>query len=130
MKILYPSMRDEIIQFVREFADIDFQRRVWMHGGIELGHERSTLDGAVHYFFDDASIAADPFGQIGLCLTSEAEANAIQRILKRLDDLLSEVGKNASDMECIQHPQWQGVVEAAKTALQIMERNNPLSPDS
>lgn len=130
MKIRYPSMRDETVQFVRQLADIDFQKRVWMQGGVELGRERSTLDGAIHYFFDDTSIADNPHEQIGLCLVSEAEADAVQGIVERLNILLSEVGKNASDIEFMQHPRWQGVVEAAKMALLILEGDIPLSPDA
>ncbi len=118
--VKYPSIRQELFEFVSGLADIDYQRQAWVNKIFPPGIEYDSFDEAVHFFYDDTRRAKDPEREIGIVLENGAEAVAIHALIDRLNVVLAKVGKNAKDEEYLASPGWAEVVSAAQTVLGVL----------
>ena len=74
------------------------------------------LDYAIHFLFDDTSLADEPEKLIGYILANQKEVELIRGVTAALDKLLFELGTDKSDAEYLCSPGWNEVIEAAKKA--------------
>lgn len=85
------------------------------------GHDE--LDYAVHFLFDDTSLAEDPSSVIGWILVDFKESDAILNVTRALDNIFDKYGLNLTDKEYIEKEEWKRVIDAAKKARKIMLSN-------
>jgi hypothetical protein len=74
------------------------------------------LDYAIHFLFDDTSLADEPEKLIGYILANQKEVELIRGVTAALDKLLFELGTDKSDTEYLSSPLWNEVVKASKKA--------------
>lgn len=113
----YPSMREELISYLGELSDKEYQIRNWLPENSEDGIPKSSLDYSVHFLFDDTNLSLDPKKCIGFFLYNENEANVISKLIRAIDVLFKVYGDKLTDKEYICTPEWLEVMHAAATAL-------------
>lgn len=116
----YPGMREELLDYLRTLADVEFQRRAWVRHELPPGVE-NCFDFAVHFIFDDAKLAEDHSGAIGLFIKDEDEVRLIEAVVHALEQVFNALGMEATDEEYIDCPEWAGVLESASRAWQVMK---------
>jgi hypothetical protein len=116
-EVRYPSIRAELIDYLLELSDADYQRRNWVLGSLSEGESRSCLDYAVHFIFDDTSLGEDAAGCIGTVLANEAEAERITDVARCLASVFQRYGAALPDERYIETDEWVSVVGSAKSAL-------------
>jgi hypothetical protein len=125
--IQFPQMRRELIEVLSSLSDRDYQERVWVAHKLPIGRTPETFydsfDLAVHFLFDDTRLGDDPQSTIGSILINESEAEAIKKLIGKIDQVIKVVGKNADDKKYIDSKGWSEVVSAAKTALDLIARS-------
>lgn len=120
--VKYPSMRQEIIDTLKILADVDYQRRAWVHRQFPSGIQYDDFDTAVHVLFDDSHLADAPEKAIGWILEDEVEVQAIRPVIQAVDNILNQLGTEISDEEYINSAQWGEVVKFASEALMVFDR--------
>lgn len=120
-KLKFPSMRDELIGYLRGLSDINYQCRAWVQ------REASDtfydeFDYAIHFLFDDTGLATDARSWIGLVLLGEAEAQAVEGVVRSINELFLLHGVKLEDAEYLATPEWMRVVESSKEALAVFLR--------
>jgi hypothetical protein len=111
-ELKYPSMREELIDYLRGLSDRDYQYQSWVYdkcpGG---GHDE--LDYAIHFLFDDTDLATDPESDIGGFLLNKKEAELMANLIDRLNYIFDKYSLNLADREYIEKPEWEDVIQAA-----------------
>jgi len=120
IRVTYPHMREELVDYLVGLSDLDYQRRVWIDAGSQKTVVYDNFDLAVHFLFDDTALASDPYSTIGKILQDASEARAIAVLKSCLDDLFNQYGLTLSDAEYIALPEWRTVIAAAEAALVAM----------
>src|SRR5690606_17006667 len=123
--LMYPNMRQELLEYLDGLADRDYQQKVWVRGEPYPGVEHDELDYALHFLFDDTDLASTPEKSIGVFLFNDDEARAVHSVAEALDALLTQYGVNLSDAEYLAKPEWTQVVDAARLALQTLKKADP-----
>ncbi|QHC23156.1 SCO4402 family protein [Streptomyces sp. GS7] len=118
-QIRLPKMRGEVLSAVRALADPEYQKRVWIDKIYPNPDffDDFTLNVNI---LDDAAILDNPFNVIGYTLASDQEAEAMKALSDRLLQIIEEVGSESTDSAFMASPLWDGVVQAAKNALEVM----------
>ncbi|MDT4820935.1 hypothetical protein FQZ97_540870 [compost metagenome] len=75
---------------------------------------------AVHFLFDDSSLAQDALSTIGWILKDASEAESVTALVRTIDVVLNRYGTNLSDAEYIEVPEWRFVVVAAKATMAVL----------
>jgi len=119
----YPNMRAELLEYLQDLADIDYQQQAWVRDEAAPGAEHDTLDHAIHFLFDDTSLAVAPEAAIGVFLVDQEEARAVHTVTQAIDALLHRYGTSLSDAAYLAKPEWGQVVQAATLALQTFRRS-------
>lgn len=112
----YPQMRLELIEYINALSDISYQNRVWVGGILEGPVVHDEFDYAIHFLYDDTSLASDPFSMIGEVLRNSMEAEKISTLIKAIDLVFDKYGTKLSDAEYLRKPEWEAVVLAAQDA--------------
>lgn len=120
VQVKYPEMRRELEVVVEGLADPAYQRRVWVDGQPEDGVEHDEFGLAVHFLFDDSSLAQDALSTIGWILKDASEAESVTALVRAIDVVLNRYGTNLSDAEYIEVPEWRFVVVAAKATMAVL----------
>lgn len=94
----YPGMREELLDYLRTLADVEFQRRAWVRHELSPGVE-NCFDFAVHFIFDDAKLAEDHSGAIGLFIKDKDEVRLIEAVVHALEQVFNALGMEATDEE-------------------------------
>ena len=110
-ELKYPSMRDELIGYVDALASKEYQASAWVSGGGAAEHDE--LDYAIHFLYDDTSLATNPNKAIGWFLKDEREAEAVKRLIVALDKVFEVHGTDLDDAAYIASHEWNDVVAAA-----------------
>jgi ABC-type glycerol-3-phosphate transport system substrate-binding protein len=113
----YPEMRVELLGYLKDLSDFDYQKDCWVNGKCPAGIQHDELDYSVHFLFDDTGLADDPDGQIGVFLNSKEEAEVVEFLCKKLQKIFDIYGTDLSDQEYINCPEWKDVIDAARLAL-------------
>ena len=127
MKPKFIEMREELIETLRALSDKKYQESAWVRGEFPEGIEYDDFDLAVHFLFDDTCLAERPEDLIGYCLIDKQEAQLVHAVTESIDQVLSELGNETSDLEVISSPLWHNVIQTAKKAHQIIEFNQSIA---
>lgn len=113
----YPEMRKELLDYLEGLSSVSYQQACWIDRVCPPGVEYDEFDYAVHFLFDDTSLASEPERLIGYCLRDEEEAEAIKVVCRAIDAVLQKHGSALTDAEYIQVPEWRAVIDGARSAL-------------
>ena len=113
----YPSMRAELIDYLRQLAS---PQLLWRDTG-----ESAPLDGAVHFLFDDTSLASDPAQAIGYYLVDASEAELVRAVVESIDSVLHRYGTTSSDAFYLALREWRQIVERADVAWRALRARDP-----
>lgn len=115
-----PAMRVDLAAYTNSLKDGAHQQQVWVR------HEPSNLQDSfsdvVHFFFDDTSLAANPYASIGTILRDGAEAEAVAALTRRMDALLDQVGTGVPDEAYVQAAGWPEVMGLASRLGVLLNR--------
>ena len=78
---------------------------------------------AVHFLFDDADFFSAPEKQIGYSLNDNEEAAKLHFLCRDIDKILEIYGTERSDQFYIHTPEWPSVINAARRALDLIQKN-------
>jgi len=120
LKMKYPEMRHELIDYLSSLSDKDYQEAVWVRGEARSGVVHDELDYAIHFIYDDTCLGQNPSEAIGWFLKSEDEAKSIRSLVFALDLIFSKYGLYLSDKEYIAKPEWSDVVRAADDSKSLL----------
>ncbi|EST19957.1 SCO4402 family protein [Streptomyces roseochromogenus] len=115
-QVRLPQMREQIIAAVHALSDPDHQRRVWIERQYPHPGYFDDLTLNVHILYDDTAVLDNPSGAIGHTLRDASEAQTMQRLADRLNEILDALDPEADDAAYLGHQLWPGVVEAAAQA--------------
>jgi len=135
----YPEMREELIGTLKALSDRQYQKKAWIQKQYPEGVVYDCFDYAVHFLFDDTSLAEKPEKLIGVILEDEYEAVLVRAVVSSIERLLAETGDDLSDEAYIYSPLWENVIRTAKQHIMsllkirtifrremlIMKRNTP-----
>jgi hypothetical protein len=119
--VRFPAMRLEVLSALESLSDRQYQESTW--GRYDPGvtwYDDLTLN--IHLLYDDCQVLPDPGSTVGEILLP-GDVPGLVELHRALDPLLDELG-DRPDAEYLSDPRWQGVVDAARAALEGM-RNPP-----
>jgi hypothetical protein len=120
--VIYPEMRDEIIDAVRTLSDPEYQFRTWVLR--EVPPDRiEDFDINIHILYDDTGVLENPHAAIGDVLETAAEADALTKLAHAIDSMFERVGTDLTDEQYLALPDWKSVVDAARNALSVLTGN-------
>ena len=114
-------MREELVATLRSLADAEYQRNEWVNKAFPSGIEHDCFDYAVHFIYDDTSLAKNPERTIGLFLKDEKEVEMIKAVVVALERVFDALGMEATDKEYISSREWPDVLKAASEAWQAIK---------
>jgi hypothetical protein len=118
-ELRYPWWRDELIAFLGELVDTEYQERHWVRGEVRDPNRMEGLEFVID-FFDDAGLFDGPAGMVGFVLYDAIDVGAVSRVAASLDAVLSEVGPMPrEDVSYLRSRLWPEVVAAAGEALRV-----------
>ncbi len=117
----FPSMRNELIDYLRGLSDRNHQHRVWVDEPHHENIDHENLDYAIHFLYDDTELAENPHETIGFILRDAKEAELVKSLVASLDRIFSKYGLDLDDSDYIKLPEWDDVIECAKTTLQVIQ---------
>lgn len=109
--------KDQVVSGLRELADIDYQRRVWL--GLDPRGEMSSFVEAVETIFDDSGLGPE------LDAMRPAFGTSIDAQLAALDRVLHLVDARRSVEELIEDPMMGRVREQAAAILRHLDDGAP-----
>lgn len=116
-----PDMRTEVISALRSLSDPEYQQRVWIDR--IYPHPDFFDDFTLNInILGDAGVWDAPRDAVGYTLASDAEATSMASLVARLDEIIEAVGSESPDSDFLASPLWQGIVEAARNALESLTR--------
>ncbi|MES2821393.1 MAG: hypothetical protein V4812_20660 [Pseudomonadota bacterium] len=121
------TMRKELLQYLEGLSDIEYQKKIWVAGERTEGVMHDELDYTIHFLYDDTDLATDPDSLIGWILLDKIEVDSIKELISALDRLFEVHGLNSTDEEYMQAKEWGFVISAAKTARNIIIKNDEAS---
>lgn len=113
-------MRQELIEYLKSLSNKEYQRSCWVNGGCPNGIY-DDFDYAVHFFYDDTSLADDPYSLIGIFLRNREEADLIKALCEKISSIFDKHGTRLSDSDYIQLPEWNDVLILSKDCLDFIE---------
>lgn len=122
----YLEMRVELLETLRSLADAEYQKKAWVNQDFPPGIEYDEFDYAVHFIYDQAGLAEDPEGTIGLFVQDQQELEMIKAVVDALERVFQAVGMKATDEEYISCPEWSDVLKTAQKAMHVM-KNKPVT---
>lgn len=124
MSLKLPGLRSEVVYALCTLADPAYQEAIWINHKSPKGYTKASyydsFDLAVQVIFDDARLSKDAMSGIGDILNTAEEARAIEDVVYAINDVFSDVGKKASDLQYVRSARWPRVVQAAQKALKIL----------
>ena len=111
--------RTSLILFLEELSSRHEQVRLWLNQ--DDFPNIYGIDEVYHFFFDDTDLGDDPFSEIGNILANSYEAEHIQKLCKKLIEILDRLGDANSDVFMNDH-QWQCVMSIAQDCLTLINK--------
>ena len=118
VNVEYPERRMELLNYLRELADPEYQRMAWVDRSIERDLFNG-IDEVIHFFFDDTYLSTDIDGCIGDMLIDAQEVEVVKPVVDRLDKLVSELG-TVESAQYLNHLSWPTLVRLANDALAVL----------
>lgn len=114
-----PHVRAQLIDYLIGLSDREYQLKSWQ----VFDHVNNRYDEfgyTVHFLYDDTYLADNPELAIGDSLYDREEVETVTAITTALEKVFDKHGLNLSDAAYIATPEWNEVIETAKTALAIL----------
>jgi hypothetical protein len=119
LQIEFPNMRMNVLYSLNDLRDPDIQIRKWVK------HEAyGSFDEVIHALFDDSCFERDPRRTLGTLLFEEGEADRIKDVIELIDRLFEKYGKELSDGEYMDKPEWPTIMASAQVAYDAMKQND------
>lgn len=118
--IEFPEMRHEVIAALRSLSDRTHQQLRW--GRREEGvnyYDDLTLN--LHILYDDCQVLPSPESAVPAVLHAR-EVTALRALDAALSPLIGDLG-DRPDSDYQTDPRWPGIIEAARSALKVMEES-------
>ncbi|MEV0366272.1 SCO4402 family protein [Nocardia fusca] len=125
VNVRYPEMRTQVFSAVSALADREYQQRVWIDQIYPHENYYDDLDLNIHILYDDALVLPDPTATLGQVLANRTEVDTLRLLAERLDPIIDELG-DSPDSGYLSHPGWPSVVDAAKSAREVMRSTGDL----
>jgi len=122
--LTYETMRNELLEYIDSLSDINHQRECWVKQICAPPVVEDFFDLSVHFFYDDTDLNENPQSWIGWILYDELEVEEIRKITRSIDKVFEIYGKELSDEEYINTPEWQSVLEAATHAKAVFSAHD------
>lgn len=116
----YPQMRDELLETMRTLSDLEYQWSAWVNHNFPPGVQHDEFDYAVHFLYDDSSLAEAPERAIGLFVKDQHEVHLIKAVISALDQVFDALGMECTDEQYISSPLWAEVLRTASEASHAM----------
>jgi hypothetical protein len=110
-------MRREVVNALASLSDREYQRRVWIARTYPREGFFDDLTLTVNVLYD--MVLPDPRTRVGTVLVSAHEVDRLRLLERVLGPLIADLG-NAPDSRYLCDPRWNGVVDAARSALAAM----------
>lgn len=120
VELRHPSLRAELLQFLKELDDPTYQQAAWIERSVDR-HLIQGIDPVYAFLYDFTDLGTDPEGEVSYTLFDQEGVTAIRALTQLLDSILDELG-NAKTERFIRHPLWPRVVEQANLAFTLLER--------
>ncbi|WP_062269771.1 SCO4402 family protein [Endozoicomonas arenosclerae] len=124
----YPEMYEELIGYLDDLRNKDYQIAVWVNKNFTSDVQFDELDNSIHFLFDDTQLATDPNSCIGWFLKNEIEAELVGILCLELDTIFKKYGTELTDEEYINLPEWKNVLDAADKAYRSMTKPEKQMP--
>src|SRR3546814_14553432 len=85
--LMYPNMREELLEYLDGLADLDYQQKVWLRCEPHPGIQHDELDYALHFLFDDTDLAESLEQSIGVFPLDNEETRVGNFVTQALDEL-------------------------------------------
>lgn len=121
--VLFPYMRLNVIEALRQLSDFDYQQKHWIGGSVPSSRLSLRFADAVHWLFDDTALIDDPESCVGDILKNDAELRAVLEAMRAVEVIYHIYGYNLIDIEYTQKPKWAAVVVAAQEAFVLLDAN-------
>ena len=115
----YPSMRHELLHNIYSLSDLGYQWRAWVKDELPPP-KHDEFDYAVHFLYDDTTLAESPEECIGLFVKDEHEVQLIKAVIHAINRVFNVLGKECSDEQYISSLEWSEVLRTASEAWQAM----------
>ena len=112
---MIPGPSEKILDALRELADRDIQRRLWLAESDEV----SSLTEAMSSLFDDSGLAR------ALERDEVVYGVEIDVLLRRLGKVIRLVDELQNPEDLLHDPRMEAVRNSARQALSMMERGHP-----
>lgn len=103
-------MRKELIGYLKELSDAEYQKKNWLPNSANSGKPKSAFDYSVNFLFDDTTLSTDPESCIGWFLLNQSEADAMKQLTNSIDDVFQKYGTMLSDEQYLQVSEWQSII--------------------
>ena len=115
-KMNIPHMHEELIDYIRHLADIEYQIEKWIPG---YGQKQNVmlLNYIFNFLFNDTHLFDDADDCIGEFLRNQDEADHLRKLTNLMDHAIEAHGRKLAPWDLIRTPEWPPVIEAAKAAL-------------
>jgi hypothetical protein len=118
-EIRFPEMRMNVLDNLNSLRNRDHQIRTWVK------HEAyDSFDEVIHALFDDSNFDDGTRSSIGALLFEEGEADRITEVMNLIDRLFDKYGKELSDGEYMDKPEWPAIMTSAQIAYDAMKQND------
>ncbi len=120
-----PPMRETLIHYLNKLSDLELQRTAWAKDPGAGVPRHDNLDFPLIFLYEDTDLATNSENWIGVILKNESEMRAVDEVIAAIDAFFEKYNTDMADEEYIKKPEWQGVVDAAKSAYELIRERNP-----
>ncbi|WP_081489010.1 SCO4402 family protein [Cupriavidus basilensis] len=114
-KLKFPSMREELIDYLHGLSDKEYQYQAWVNHECPRGGY-DELDYAIHFLYDDTKLASDPASTVGWILVDDKEVGLMENLIVKINIMFDKYGFGLDDKDYIEKVEWDDVVNSARIA--------------
>ncbi len=117
--VLYPNMREELINAMRTLSDVEYQQRAWIEHIFPVGIQYDEFSISLN-IIEDVGFFEKTEPKIGGVIENLQELIAVERVAYAIEYMFNCRGNNRTDAEYMADPLWSVVVGRAAKALKIL----------
>lgn len=114
IKIDFPEMREELIEYIKGLSDLEYQKEYWGKVHPTNPNFYDDFNQTIHFLYDDSNIAQDPDSWIGLVLISQEESSLIKTLNNQIECLFKSYGTKLSDEDYMNKPGWKNIISTSQ----------------
>lgn len=117
-KLKYPKIRKDLVFYCQNITE---SPEGWLSEEFGRGMTSYNVRFIINFFFDDTSFSDGANDYIGLALINSKEAQAMDLLVRTLDDFFNHHGVDLTDFECVSKPDWIGVMRQASEVYELVK---------